>query len=889
MLVLLGFSKDRSTLRRKNVILDHRICFYSATPISMSQARSGARSGFGSWRWAVSAFSLVASLSLVASSLGGSAQWLNNPINSDWNETINWNPATVPNTNTDVATFDSSLLLSVAVNVNGTQVEKVVFTAAAGSYTISAAPSASLSFLGNGIINNSGIQQNFATQVDTARHRGQIFFNNDAYPDNNVVFTNNGATASGGNGGSTIFANTSSAGSATFNNNGGTVSTAVGGSVQFSQSATAGSGTYHNFAGTVTGSKGAFTTFLNSSTAGSATLIANFGTGAGGMILFKNDSLGGTATVSLLGGASGGVGTLDISGHNPPGISLGSINGNRGVVFLGARNLTVGVDNSSPSFGGTIQDGGASGGTGGSLTKTGSGTLRLDKANTYTGPTTVNAGALSENTTGGLPDTSALIVNGATAIFNLSGTGSSHNDTVGTVTVDGGGSILGVGTSTLTSTGSFEMKSGSVGVALAGAGIALNKTTGGMVTLTGANTYTGGTTVSAGFLAIDNDGTTTHGTLGSGLTTTNGDSGSGFFGVLQFQHQATGGSGGFTNNGATSAGQGAFTEFFDSTSAGSATFTNNGTTVNGGFGGTTEFLNTSTASNSTLIANGGVGILGGGQVLFYQDSAGGNARVELFDNGQLDLTNHNSPGVTIGSIEGTGGNIALGANSLTVGASNLSTSFAGTIMDGGSGGSVTKVGSGSLTLSGSNNYAGATAINDGLLVLYGSLGTSAVTVTFPGELSGTGTINGPLLNNGIVDLTGGTLTINNSVTNNGLFILAHGAQLAGVTSFINNDKLDIMTAGTFTPPAGFVNNGVIIDSSVVKAKAISMTGNTVTVTIDSYTGHTYQLQSSSSPAANTFSNVASSSPQNGRSGTELTFTDSSAINTPGFYQIAVDP
>ncbi len=488
-----------------------------------------------------------------------------------------------------------------------------------------------------------------------------------------------------------------------------------------------------------------------------------------------------------------------------------------------------------------------------------------------------------------MPTRCTLTVKGATAIFNLSALGASHNDTVSTVTVDGGGTIIGAGTSTLTSTGSFEMKNGAVGVVLAGSGIALNKTTNGSVVLAGANTYTGATTISAGSLIIINDGSTSHGALGSGLTTTNGDSGSGSFGVLQLQKSATASNGAFTNNGgAVSGGEGGFTEFFDNSTAGNGTFTNNGATVNGAFGGSTEFLNSSTAGNSILIANAGIGISGGGTILFFADSTGGTAHLEVFGNGYLDISGHNGPGASLGSIEGTG-NVALGANNLTVGGNNLSTLFSGSLLDGGSGGALTKTGTGTLTLSGANNYNGPTMITDGLLTISGSLGTSAVTVSFPGELSGTGTINGPLVNNGIVDLTGGTLTINNTVTNNGLFILSGGSSLAGVTSFVNNAKLDIITAGTFTPPNGFVNNGVIIDSSVVKAKAASFTGTTMSLMIDSYTGHTYRLQVSTSPMANSFADVVASPPQQGATGTVLMFTDSNVSGMSGFYRILVGP
>jgi autotransporter-associated beta strand protein len=134
------------------------------------------------------------------------------------------------------------------------------------------------------------------------------------------------------------------------------------------------------------------------------------------------------------------------------------------------------------------------------LSMAGSGTLTLSGANAYTGATVVTAGTLAEGTTGSIADTSDLTVNGATAVFSL---GSNHSDIVGTVTLQGGGNITGGFLSTLTaSTGhTFEMQAGTVSAILAGAGIALNKTTAGTVTLSGANTFTGPTTVTEGTLA----------------------------------------------------------------------------------------------------------------------------------------------------------------------------------------------------------------------------------------------------------------------------------------------------------------------------------------------------------------------------------------------------
>jgi len=75
---------------------------------------------------------------------------------------------------------------------------------------------------------------------------------------------------------------------------------------------------------------------------------------------------------------------------------------------------------------------------------------------------------------------------------------------------------------------------------------------------------------------------------------------------------------------------------------------------------------------------------------------------------------------TIGSLSGAG-NVSLGANTLTVGGNDLSSTFSGVI--GGAGGLV-KVGAGTLTLSGANTYAGSTQINAGVLEASGGAALS---------------------------------------------------------------------------------------------------------------------------------------------------------------------
>jgi hypothetical protein len=141
-------------------------------------------------------------------------------------------------------------------------------------------------------------------------------------------------------------------------------------------------------------------------------------------------------------------------------------------------------------------------------------------------------------------------------------------------------------------------------------------------------------------------------------------------------------------SGPASTAESALTIFNDASTAGHATITNHA----GDVAGETIFAGSSTAGSATLIANEG-SYYATCAIIFDGASTGGTARVKVFGNGYLDITGR-QPGLTTGSIEGSG-NVYLGANRLTVGTNNISTSFSGAISGTGL---LSKVGSGILTL-----------------------------------------------------------------------------------------------------------------------------------------------------------------------------------------------
>ena len=137
------------------------------------------------------------------------------------------------------------------------------------------------------------------------------------------------------------------------------------------------------------------------------------------------------------------------------GLTVGSLAGVAGSsVVLGAKNLTVGGNNTATEFAGVVA------GTG-SLIKTGSETMTLTAANVYTGGTTVAAGTLALRGGDNRLASGTALAFGATSTLDIGPT----SQTVSNLTFDGANSgtttIVGTGTLTANPTAAVTIGGGS--------------------------------------------------------------------------------------------------------------------------------------------------------------------------------------------------------------------------------------------------------------------------------------------------------------------------------------------------------------------------------------------------------------------------------------------
>ena len=356
----------------------------------------------------LSAFFLI---SAVGTGHADSGSWLLNPVNGDWNNPANWSSGTVPGYG-DTATFSVSNQTDITFSTASNAYE-IVFQPDASSYQFTALFDKSLVMSHGGIDNQSGVVQTFIARGDNAQIVLDLFAQTQGlvqficeppsvvgyynivwinYADaGNATFTNKGEIVIGAGAGSTQFyGGGSSAGGANITNEAAAVAGASGGLTKFWPSSRAGNATITCEGATVAGAGGGITQFFGESHATRATLIAHGGSngGEGGTIQFWDNSMGLGSHIEVFGN-----GNLDISYLHKYELGIDSLEGD-GVVFLGSHRLAVRDNNLKTTFSGIIQDGGGNGGTEGSLSKIGTGTLTLTNANTYTGGTTIEGGKL---------------------------------------------------------------------------------------------------------------------------------------------------------------------------------------------------------------------------------------------------------------------------------------------------------------------------------------------------------------------------------------------------------------------------------------------------------------------------------------------------------------
>jgi len=562
------------------------------------------------------------------------------------------------------------------------------------------------------------------------------------------------------------------------------------------------------------------TTAYSGALSGSGSFTKN---GAGTLTLTGSNSYTGTTTIS--------AGTLQIG----DGVTDGSIEATSGITDNGTLGYNL---LGSQTYGGVIS------GTGG-LTKSGGGTLILSASNTFSGTTAISGGTLQitngyalQNSTVAVPATNGLVIGSGITAATFGGLSGSGSLVLGNA--DGNPVSLNFGgNSASTSYSGFLSGSGS-----------LTKAGSGTINLTGSNAYTGGTVISGGRIYLT-DANSNQYALGSGTIALNS-------GTLQLFSNGAGSTSAGTVNNTIQVNAGTVGTLIawgrgelNSNLIGSGTFDYQTdyirADVNGNWSAFTGQINVTNGSN-------------GGDFRINNTYGFGTAKVNL---GAVDLyMNVNFASTltnTIGELSGgttsylSGGPTAGRTMTWNVGGANTNATFAGTITNGGGPTAITKSGTGTWTLSGSNSYTGATTISSGALQLgnANALVNTLVAVSINNSLTfspGIGAFNvGSLSGSGAVvlsDTAGGAVTLsvggNNSSTaysgnlsgagglakaGTGTFALSGSHSYAGTTA-VNAGMLSLSAATLGGNGAITVNSGTLslASSTISGTGAVSING-----------------------------------------------------------------
>ncbi|QWD79425.1 autotransporter-associated beta strand repeat-containing protein [Polynucleobacter sp. MWH-Spelu-300-X4] len=565
---------------------------------------------------------------------------------------------------------------------------------------------------------------------------------------------------------------------------------------------------FETYAGVIAGTGGFKVGGGTQTLSGTNTYTGGTTINAGTLALGASNVLADAGALNVAGG------TFDVASFNDTvgnvTLSSGSISGTTGQLTSANYNVTnaTGITTISAILAGS-----------GQLTKSGAGTLTLSATNTYTGATAINGGTLS--VTGSLSDsTSVAVASGATYALGAS-------DTI--TSLSGAGSIN-LNSYTLTV---GDANNTTISGVISGNGGALVKRGSGSLTLSGANTYTGTTSVNAGRLIATNSSAL--GTTAGGTTVAAGA-------TLDLQNVAIGAEqitlagGTLTDVTSSLAGDIILTanSNLGATNAGD-TLTLSGV-ISGSYGitkigaGTVVLSGANTYTGATAINGGTLSVTG---------SLSDSTSVAVASGATYAL----GASDTITSLSGAG-NTALGANTLTL--TNANGTYSG-VMSGTGGLTLT---TGSLTLGGANTYTGATAINGGTLSVTGSLSDSTSVAVASGatyalgasdtitSLSGAGAVNlngntltlanangtysGVMSGTGGLTLTTGSLTLGGANTYTGATAI-NGGTLSVTGSLSDSTSVAVASGATYALGASDTI------TSLSGAGAVNLNGNTLTL------------------------------------------------------------
>jgi autotransporter-associated beta strand protein len=509
----------------------------------------------------------------------------------------------------------------------------------------------------------------------------------------------------------------------------------------------------------------------------------------------------GTGTLTVLAGTVAVTASNDFSGlttiNSDSTLQLGN-GGAAGSVPLG--NVT---DNGTLAFNHSVNETNsiAINGAGG-IVKLDTNTLTFTAANAYNGNTAISAGTLKIGTAGTLPfgggfgdvvlnggnsAAGTLDINGFDTILN--GITGSSNSVLGKVVNNFGTTTnaltVGTGDATTTFNGLIADNSG------AGGKIALTKTGAGTFTVGGKNTYTGGTVISNGVLALDNNvANNSVGLSGVGPTNIPVVFAGGTLQLFGYNGSTSPNYNSFYNPLVVPVGQtGTLQIFSRGPSTGNpglgSSLTGGGTlnlvvnyvrdSLDGDWSAFTGLINVTPkpAGNDEFRINNKFGYA--------------NAAIFLNDGVTMDRASGANPTNDIGELGGTSGatlkagNSSSGSPTWRVGSKNTTATFAGTIQNDGTT-SIIKVGTGTWILTGANTYAGSTTVSNGVLAL-------AFNGAADGSIDSSTTIN--VIAGAFLDVSG---------RSDGKLPLGSSQQLRGRGTILGS--LDSSGGGTIAPGGG---------------------------------------------------------------------------------------